>query len=158
MKHQTTKQKKFIIGGLWGIALGLIILHPFAMLFQGIAHPALEFKLDTMLLAFKSSHFPMAMFFGLLGLIMGLIITHFQNELSHDKELIEQLEGLLPICSYCRKIKDRDKERSGKDVWVQLEKYISQRTAADFTHGVCPECYEKILSPEIDRSGSKGVS
>lgn len=47
---------------------------------------------------------------------------------------VELLEGLLPICSYCKKIRDD----SGK--WEQLEKYIEERSEATFTHGICEPC------------------
>ena len=53
---------------------------------------------------------------------------------------VKQLKGLLPICSYCKKI------RSDQDYWQQLEGYISDHSDAQFSHGVCPGCYEKVLS------------
>jgi PAS domain S-box-containing protein len=52
---------------------------------------------------------------------------------------VKQLEGILPICMYCKKIRD-DEEK-----WNQMEKYISQHSEADFTHSICPECYEKQM-------------
>ena len=53
---------------------------------------------------------------------------------------VKRLEGLLPICSYCKRIRDR---HSG---WSQIEEYVSQRTEAQFSHGICPECAEKFLA------------
>lgn len=50
------------------------------------------------------------------------------------------LEGLLPICAWCKRIRDE----SGQ--WQQLEVYIRDRSDADFTHGACPECAERILN------------
>lgn len=47
---------------------------------------------------------------------------------------IKTLKGIIPICSYCKKI--RDEEGS----WEQLESYITQHSAAHFSHGICPEC------------------
>ena len=52
---------------------------------------------------------------------------------------IRVLNGLLPICASCKKIRD------GKGYWEQLEVYIRGHTDADFTHGYCPECAEEIL-------------
>ena len=52
---------------------------------------------------------------------------------------VQMLEGLLPICSYCKKIRDKNEE------WQPLERYISARTTATFTHGICPECREKYF-------------
>lgn len=52
---------------------------------------------------------------------------------------IKQLGSLLPICIYCHKIRNDD------DYWQQLEKYLSIHTGVDFTHGLCPECYQKQM-------------
>ncbi len=59
------------------------------------------------------------------------------------KREVHQLEGLLPICPRCRKIKVREGE------WEQMESYITKRSEAHFTHGICPDCYRKILQPQI---------
>lgn len=47
---------------------------------------------------------------------------------------IKLLEGVLPICAYCKKIRE---ERGD---WVQMETYVSDKTGADFSHGICPGC------------------
>jgi hypothetical protein len=52
---------------------------------------------------------------------------------------IRTLEGLLPICAWCKRI--RDEEHDGE--WVVMEQYISARTPAQFTHGICPSCAEQ---------------
>jgi phosphoserine phosphatase RsbU/P len=57
----------------------------------------------------------------------------------------KRLEGILPTCMYCKKIRD---ERSH---WVRIEQYISQRTEASFSHGVCPDCYSAVVMPELER-------
>jgi DNA-binding response OmpR family regulator len=57
---------------------------------------------------------------------------------------VKQLEGLLPICAYCKKIRD-EAER-----WSQVEEYVSRRTEAQFSHGVCPDCYERHLKPQLE--------
>lgn len=51
---------------------------------------------------------------------------------------IRTLSGLLPICMYCKKIRD------DKGYWAQLEVYIRSHTGANFSHGICPECASKI--------------
>jgi hypothetical protein len=47
---------------------------------------------------------------------------------------VKTLSGLLPICAYCKKIRD------DKGCWNEIELYIGQRSSANFTHSVCPEC------------------
>ena len=56
---------------------------------------------------------------------------------------VRQLEEMLPICSYCKKIRD------DQNYWRQLEGYISERTGSDFSHSVCPDCYQRVLVPEL---------
>lgn len=53
---------------------------------------------------------------------------------------IKRLEGILPICSYCKKIRTKGADpREGKS-WVSVEEYITNRTEAQFSHSICPEC------------------
>ena len=58
---------------------------------------------------------------------------------------VRQLEEMLPICSYCKKIRD------DQNYWQQLEGYISERTGSDFSHSVCPDCYTRVVLPEIEK-------
>jgi DNA-binding response OmpR family regulator len=58
---------------------------------------------------------------------------------------VKQLQGLVPICSYCKKI------RNDTNYWQQLESYLSDHSEAKFSHGICPECYEKIVKPELEK-------
>ncbi len=53
---------------------------------------------------------------------------------------IRQLQGLIPICAYCRKI------QNDANYWQAVESYISEQTGSNFTHGMCPECSEKFLA------------
>lgn len=66
------------------------------------------------------------------------------DDLQKALDEIETLQGMLPICSYCRRI------RSDNDYWQSLESYIASHSTAKFSHGVCPTCYEKIVKPELD--------
>ena len=58
---------------------------------------------------------------------------------------IKTLQGILPICMYCKKIRD------DKQYWQQVESYVSTHSEAQFSHGVCPDCYKKYLQPELDK-------
>lgn len=62
---------------------------------------------------------------------------------------VKMLEGMLPICSFCKKIRD-DKQQ-----WHRLEKYIESQTDAYFSHGVCPECSNKHYKPFLEEMDSK---
>jgi len=47
---------------------------------------------------------------------------------------VRRLSGLLPICSYCKRIRD------DQDYWMQIDQYVAERSEAEFTHGICPTC------------------
>jgi len=66
------------------------------------------------------------------------------RELTQALSEVKVLRGILPICAYCKKIRD------DKDYWQSVEKYISSRTDAQFSHGFCPECFEKHVKPQLD--------
>jgi PAS domain S-box-containing protein len=72
------------------------------------------------------------------------LIARLRKSLSE----IKTLRGILPICSYCKKIRD------DKGYWDQVEVYLKQHTDADFSHGICPECLDKYF-PELNRGGKE---
>jgi phosphoserine phosphatase RsbU/P len=81
---------------------------------------------------------------------VGIRMVQLQTTLSERLMLLEealgharQLRGLLRICSYCKKICDDEEQ------WQLMELYITEHSEAEFSHGVCPECKEKIVEPEL---------
>jgi sigma-B regulation protein RsbU (phosphoserine phosphatase) len=63
--------------------------------------------------------------------------------------LVKQLQGLLPICSYCKKIRD------DRNYWRQVEDYISAHSEARFSHGICPACWEGAVLPQLDKMAGR---
>ena len=57
---------------------------------------------------------------------------------------VKQLQGLLPICSYCKRIRD------DKNYWQQVESYIGAHTDAQFSHSYCPDCFNRHVKPQLD--------
>ncbi len=87
---------------------------------------------------------------------VGVRVLELQNELAArvaelERSLAEvkQLRGILPICAYCKKIRD------DHDYWQQLEEYFVQHSDAQFSHGICPECFDQIVKPELRAIGAK---
>jgi DNA-binding response OmpR family regulator len=68
-------------------------------------------------------------------------VTQLQAALSR----VKQLSGLLPICSYCKRI------RGDENYWQRVESYITEHTDAKFSHGICPTCYDTVLG-QIERT------
>ena len=58
---------------------------------------------------------------------------------------VRQLEAFLPICGYCKKVRD------DQNYWQQIESYINERTGTDFSHSVCPDCYQRVVVPELEK-------
>lgn len=84
---------------------------------------------------------------------VGERIASLQNKLADRVSALEnalaqvtQLQGLLPICMYCKKI------RNDQNYWQRVESYIGEHSGATFSHGICPECIENRVRPEIERA------
>lgn len=61
------------------------------------------------------------------------------RELEETQAHVKHLQGILPICSYCKKI------RNDQNYWQQVEGYISQHSDVMFSHGICPDCLPKVM-------------
>ncbi len=72
------------------------------------------------------------------------------NQLRDALAKIKTLSGLLPICGFCKRIRD------DKGYWEQVESYISKHSEAQFSHGVCPECVKKYYGEFFDKAKDSG--
>lgn len=66
------------------------------------------------------------------------------GQLERALEQVKRLQGIIPICGYCKKIRD------DRDYWQSLDSYIASHSEAEFSHGICPSCYTEIVKPQID--------
>lgn len=66
-------------------------------------------------------------------------------ELQQALAEVKTLEGIIPICMYCKRIRD------DQDFWSRVEAYITRRSNAQFSHGVCPDCWSREVAPELQR-------
>lgn len=87
---------------------------------------------------------------------VGLHVAQLQTELAlRVSELedalgrVKQLQGLLPICAYCKKIRD------DQNYWHQVERYLGRHSEVRFSHGICPECWRSIVQPEFLKIGAQ---
>jgi PAS domain S-box-containing protein len=69
------------------------------------------------------------------------------SELQQALAEVKSLQAILPICSYCRKIRD------DANYWHTVESYLLQHTDTEFSHSICPSCMESIVEPELRKSG-----
>lgn len=72
---------------------------------------------------------------------------HVAERILAYTQQVKQLESLIPICGYCKKIRD------DQNFWQQVETYIGRRTGSRFSHGVCPDCYRQFITPELESMG-----
>jgi sigma-B regulation protein RsbU (phosphoserine phosphatase) len=84
---------------------------------------------------------------------VGLRVIELQQNLAdHVKELqealahVKQLQGILPICCYCKKV------RNDAKYWQRVEDYISAHSDVSFSHGICPECWETVVQPQMEET------
>jgi hypothetical protein len=67
------------------------------------------------------------------------LMTELKTALDH----VEQLQGMLPICSSCKMIRD------DKGYWERIESYFCRHSTVKFSHGICPDCTKKLY-PDLD--------
>jgi sigma-B regulation protein RsbU (phosphoserine phosphatase) len=87
---------------------------------------------------------------------VGVQMLNLQNSLTQRvKELeaalsqVTQLQGMLPICSYCKKI------RNDQNYWQKVEGYLSDHTGVEFSHGICPDCHAGVKEEMAKRKREK---
>lgn len=71
-------------------------------------------------------------------------LTERVRELEEALAQVKHLQGTLPICSHCKKIRDDE------NYWHQVDNYISRYTDTHFSHSVCPDCYKEIWEPQLE--------
>lgn len=68
------------------------------------------------------------------------------SELEDALAQVKQLQGLLPICSYCKNIRDE------KNYWQRIDNYLTVHADVMFSHGICPDCYREVVQPQLEQS------
>jgi hypothetical protein len=80
---------------------------------------------------------------GICALITSIVLVLVCVSFASYQKKIETLKGIVPICSYCKQIRD------DKGYWQQVEAYIAEHTNAAFSHAICPKCMAQF-HPEVD--------
>ncbi|MDB4385346.1 hypothetical protein N9Z12_04785 [Opitutaceae bacterium] len=84
--------------------------------------------------------------FFMVALFVGLLLAHLQQrneQLRIALTEVETLSGLLPICAWCKKVRDDD------GYWKQVDEYFRTRSKIEFTHGMCSDCSDKFEEKEV---------
>jgi len=109
-------------GPVWGVALSIVM---------PLVRAEFVRRADVPWTMFETS-INAAIRISILSFVV-ILVTR-ERYLRMLQQRVRTLEGLLPICSFCKKI------RGESDKWTSLEHYITEHSEAGFTHGVCPEC------------------
>lgn len=153
VSHNTQSVKSFGYKALYPSPLSLTLIVGFAVFFSELTimwvlhflkfSPAMETIWDSIILTllvipvlYLSIYRPMARHIHTLQLIRA-DRERLIAELQDADEQVKTLSGLLPICAWCKKIRDPE----GK--WSEIEEYVQMHTDADFTHSICPECRKR---------------
>lgn len=94
-----------------------------------------------------------------LAFSMMLLLVTFVlgRRLVRSVGLIKRLEGLLPVCSHCKKIRPPESDPKDPANWVAMEQFIGDRTDTEFSHSICPDCARKLYPYFYrDKSDSSG--
>ncbi len=94
-------------------------------------------------------------FFAIIGLtiilLLGKKLMARISDLQEALLRIKRLEGFLPVCSNCKKIRVEGGDAKEQGSWIPFERYIGDRTDAEFSHGLCPECMKKLYDFEYEK-------
>lgn len=71
-------------------------------------------------------------------------LRHKVAELEQALREVRQLQGIIPMCVYCNKI------RNDSEYWQRVDEYIRSHSVAEISHGICPECYALHVQPQLD--------
>lgn len=152
------------LAGFVGVVVGVTVIHPLSMVMYWFEfHP--EFAMNSTVWAFVAlrlqasfspAMWPMTGIFTAIGAGLGLSVgwtlralIRRQWQINKLRRELRTLRKLLPICSWCKKVRD------DQGYWQQVEGYLADRNIARFTHGVCPSCEAKVLADDVLRNATR---
>jgi hypothetical protein len=140
-----------VLGGI----IGELFLHPVALLTRAAGENYPLGVFEAVRMAISWPHRIMALYFILLGGAMGAANALYHERITAQKALLGALEEMLPICASCKRIRDDAGLTGAVGRWAPVADYISLRTSVEFTHGICPDCAQKLYPEYADKAGDK---
>src|SRR5512146_578498 len=132
----------------WQVAIYVLLV-----VFMANLNPLVDVILHPAIPYFDKEHLIVGGINGIVSMVIfGLLIFHVRS-LNKAMETINRLEKFLPICSTCKRIRIPDSDPEKMESWRQIESYITEKTTSEFSHGICPECYERYYANP--KSGSE---
>lgn len=129
-------------------------ISPFFRLVLSLAFIVLLFNLDAIvddslhpeIPYFDSEHILTGSIIAFIATVLLGLLEMYIRRLERALDNVKTLEGMLPICASCKKIRTPDNQ------WHIIEQYIGQRTDATFTHGMCPDCAQRMYGRTFERT------
>jgi hypothetical protein len=120
-----------------------VTLYIFAVIFAANLSPVVDSLLHPEIPFFHMEHLIVGGINAVVSIVVfGLLLFHVRS-LNKAMEKINKLELYLSICSYCKRIRMPDSDPEMEESWRRIESYIAEKTMTEFSHGICPECFEK---------------
>ena len=117
-----------------------IVLYVFIVLLITNLNALVDAVLHPEIPYFDEEHLIVGIITGVLcGILFGLVML-YMGHVENALKKIKHLEAFLPICARCKKIRKPGADPNDTGSWQPIESYIHEKTATEFTHGLCPEC------------------
>ena len=133
-----------------GALLGYTVLHVAALVFQHVGLDVHGLHWGLWREAFTLQHLPMGLYFAALGAAFGATVGTYVDRVRSHRERVQVLEGLLPICAHCKRIRDEAQAGQVEGRGVPVEVYVSEHSRAEFSHGLCPDCIRQFYPEDAD--------
>jgi hypothetical protein len=145
MRENNNSLGKITISGVTGVIVGLFVLHPAAMFIKDFQGSSPAFNWNAFQIALSFEHIPMSVYFAFLGGFVGLFYGIINERLIQKEKRLQLVEGILPICTFCNKIKNDD------GTWSAVEHYMSKHSTIDVHSRICESCAKKKNYPLIKK-------
>jgi hypothetical protein len=133
-QHLITIRKKNIQIVIYIVII--IFMSNLNALVDAVLHPDISY--------FDNEHLIVGGITGLVSLILFGSLILYVRHLDRALGRIKTLETILPICANCKKIRKPNSDPKNMESWQPIESYITEKTTAEFSHGICPECAAKL--------------
>jgi hypothetical protein len=117
-------------------ALIIVFMSNLNALVDAVLHPDIPY--------FDPEHLIVGGITGLMSTILFGLLSLYVRYLNKALSNIRTLEGILPICSNCKKIRKVELDPKNMMSWQPIENYITEKTTSRFSHGICPDCAAKL--------------
>ncbi len=144
--HQPLKIVPFPLRIAFYLGIVLLMTNINAIV-DSFEHPAIPY--------FDPEHITVGAVAGIISLIMLVILETYLRHLYRALQKIRVLESYLSICANCKKIRIPDSDSRNKESWQPIESYITEKTQTIFSHGICPDCFEKYQTQLKDMPESR---